>query len=135
MDVTFLSDNVTSYGDEDGVLKVVISVGLFYEEYVDAIREGDGEHVKRCLKFLLPIFKSANRKNYSLEILYTLYQYYFLLSSREAEELIWSRFVNVHGIPGKNIPMDLHMEHLNKVLKSLRQIRKAFIVQEGLSKF
>ena len=25
--------------------------------------------------------------------------------------------VNVHGLPGRNIPTDLHMEHLNRVCK------------------
>ena len=31
-------------------------------------------------------------------------------------ELMWGRFVNVHGKPGKNIPNDLHGEHLNRVV-------------------
>jgi len=31
---------------------------------------------------------------------------------------LWSHTVNVHGKPGKNIPMDLHMEHLNRDLAS-----------------
>ena len=34
-----------------------------------------------------------------------------------SNQLIWSRTINVHGRPGKNIPMDLHMEHLNRELK------------------
>ena len=33
------------------------------------------------------------------------------------QELIWNRFVNVHGLPGKNIPADLHQEHLNRMCK------------------
>ena len=32
-------------------------------------------------------------------------------------QLIWSRFVNVLGRPGKNIEADFHMEHLNRVAK------------------
>ena len=28
-----------------------------------------------------------------------------------------SHFVNVHGQPGRNIPVDLHMEHLNRLAK------------------
>ena len=35
------------------------------------------------------------------------------------QELIWSRFVNTKGLPGKNIPCDIHMEHLNKTLKTI----------------
>ena len=41
----------------------------------------------------------------------------FKLSPRMSEELLWSRFINTHGLPGRNIPTDLHMEHLNRVLK------------------
>ena len=29
----------------------------------------------------------------------------------------WSRFINIHGCPGHNISCDLHMEHINKVVK------------------
>ena len=47
-----------------------------------------------------------------------LVQHYFLLSPRLSRQLIWSRFINVHGKPGRNIPCDLHLEHLNRVLKT-----------------
>ena len=32
-------------------------------------------------------------------------------------QLKWSRSINVHGHAGKNIPADLHMEHLNRVCR------------------
>jgi L1 cell adhesion molecule like protein len=32
-------------------------------------------------------------------------------------QLMWSRIVNIHGQQGKNIPHDLHMEHLNRECK------------------
>ena len=112
--------------------KEVISLGLFYEEYEDSVREGDGSRVLRCLKYLLPIFKGTNHKNYSLEVLYTLYQYYYILSPREAEEMLWCRFVNVSGLPGKNIAADLHMEHLNRTLNdSIRQPTNECITRAG----
>ena len=34
-------------------------------------------------------------------------------------QLLWSRCINTHGSPGPNIPCDLHMEHLNKRLKTV----------------
>lgn len=34
-----------------------------------------------------------------------------------AMQLKWSRTINVHGRPGKNIAADLHMEHLNRECK------------------
>ena len=44
-------------------------------------------------------------------------QYHFTLSPRYAQQLIWSRTINTHGLPGRNIPCDLHMEHLNRLAK------------------
>lgn len=40
------------------------------------------------------------------------------LPERMKQQLLWSRTVNVHGQPGNNIPMDLHLEHLNRQCKS-----------------
>ncbi len=42
----------------------------------------------------------------------------YTLSPRLSAQLIWSRFINVHGGPGMNIAGDLHMEHLNKIAKT-----------------
>ena len=38
-------------------------------------------------------------------------------SPRIAAQLTWSRCVNVKGGKGRNIPLDLHMEHLNRTVK------------------
>ena len=69
-------------------------------------------------KFLLPIFKSTGRTNYSLEAFTVLAQYYYLLSPRMATQLAWSRTVNTYGRPGRNISCDLHLEHLNREVKN-----------------
>ena len=87
-------------------------------EFQDAVKEGDGLRVLRCYRYLLPIFKSSRRKNYSIEILNFLVQHYYSLSERQAAELVWSRFINTRGQPGKNIPNDLHCEHLNRLCKT-----------------
>ena len=104
-------DDVTNYANE------VISLGLFYSKYKDAVREGDGQRIKVCWKYLLPIFKASDRRNYSGEVLRMLYSYYYTLSPRQAQQLLYSRFVNVHGVRGRNIAADLHMEHLNRTCK------------------
>lgn len=67
---------------------------------------------------MLPMFHSSGRKNYAVETLQFLLHHDYLLSEREAAELLWSRFINVHGRPGKNIPNDLHCEHLNRLCKT-----------------
>ena len=63
------------------------------------------------------MFVSAGRKNYANEALLFLTQHDFILSPRMAEQMLWSRFVNIRGVPGGNIPADLHNEHLNRNCK------------------
>ena len=67
---------------------------------------------------MLSLFKASNKTKYSVEAFNMLSQHHFILSERLSKQLLWSRTVNVHGQPGKNIPMDLHMEHLNRVFKN-----------------
>ena len=43
--------------------------------------------------------------------------YYYILPNRYAEQMLWGRFINSEGGSGHNIPADLHMEHLNRLLK------------------
>ena len=105
-------DEVYEYARE------TLSLLLLRGEFQDAIREGDGERVLRVWKFLLIIFKASNKVNYSIEALNFLAQYYILLPPRLRQQLIWSRFINTHGKQGKNIPCDLHLEHLNRSLKT-----------------
>ena len=97
--------------------KNLTGLGCFYLEFSDAIKEGDGLRVLRCWKYLLPLFKSSSRKNYSIEVLNMLCQCEYDLTPRQSQELIWSRFVNTHSAPGRNIPADLHQEHLNRLCK------------------
>lgn len=94
-----------------------LSLGLLLMEFNDAIHEGDGSRIFRCWRFFLPLFKAADRTNYSIEAFTILAQEKYLLSPRMAMQLKWSRTINVHGLPGKNIPADLHMEHLNRECK------------------
>ena len=39
------------------------------------------------------------------------------MSPEQFDRLLYNRFVNVTGHPGRNIPADMHMEHLNRQLK------------------
>ena len=109
------NDQVFAYASE------VMSLGLFYLEYNDAIKEGDGLRLLRCWRYLLPLFKLTGRTNYSLEVLYMLYNYHYVFSPRQAQQLIWCRCINTHGMQGRNIACDLHMEHLNRLCKEAVQ--------------
>ena len=104
-------DSVLSYAEE------VFSLGLFLMEFIDGIHEGDGNRILRCWKYMLMLYKSSNKTKYSIEAFNLLAQYHFIFSDRLRDQLLWSRTVNVHGKAGKNVPMDLHMEHLNRIFK------------------
>ena len=95
-----------------------LTLGLFLMEFIDAIREGDGHRIIRCWRFFLLLFKASNRKNYSIEAFTLLCQFHFIFSERMKQQLVWSRTVNIHGRPGRNVSMDLHMEHLNRECKA-----------------
>ena len=97
--------------------KKFLGLGCFYLEFSDAIKEDDGERILGYWQYLLPIFKSSGRKNYSIEVLCMLCQFEFEPPPRQAQELIWNRCVSTHNAPGRNIPCDLHQEHLNRIVK------------------
>ena len=113
----FTSDS-SSKGTAYAYACETLSLTLLWKEFKDAIREGDGNRVMDVWKYLFLIFKSSGRTNYSIEAFTLLVQYHFLLPPMLAEQLKWERFVNCHGARGKNISMDLHMEHLNRLCKT-----------------
>lgn len=96
-----------------------LSLGLLWAGFHDAIKEGDGDRLTLYWKFLLVVFKGANRPNYGKEAVKLLLQQKHLFSERKRMQLMWSRCVNTRGIIGHNIPCDLHMEHLNRRIKGI----------------
>jgi len=62
----------TSPNSCDGVYSYatnLLTLGCFYMEFRDAIKEGDGLRVLRCYRYMLPMFYSSRRTNYSIETL------------------------------------------------------------------
>ena len=95
----------------------VLTLGLFISDFKDAVHEDDSNHMLVIWKYLILLFRATGRKNYEIEALTLLSQYHITLPCNLAEQLKWSRFVNVHGLPGTNISSDLHIEPLNKLVK------------------
>ena len=58
----------------------------------------------------------------------------FSLPPRQAAELIWGRFINTTGLLGRNIPNDLHMEHLNRSVKTAIQNLGPNKTEAGITK-
>ena len=92
--------------------------GLLFMNFLDATSEGDGGRLLRCWKFLLLHFKEekATETKYALEALYLIFQTN-LLPPDQAHKLIWNRTVNNKGGPGRNVALDLDLEHENNYLK------------------
>ena len=94
-----------------------MGMALMVRNFHDASREGDGLRIMRCWKFLMLYFKVDNRVKYAVEAFHLLAQVNALLPSHMAYQLIWNRTCNVHGEEGRNIPLHLHVEHLNRIFK------------------
>ena len=91
---------------------------LVWHGFHDSVKEGDGDRILLYWKVMLPVFQQSGHYNYAKEAFLLLAQS-LTLSDRKVTELKWSRTVNVHGRVGCNIPVDLHMEHLNRRLKNM----------------
>ena len=103
-------DGVNNYAS------TVLADGLLLLEFKDAIREGDGLRILRCWKVFM-YFTYARHQNYQYEAFYTLSLVNALASPRVASQITWGHVVNVIGGAGHNVPLDLHMEHLNRTVK------------------
>jgi hypothetical protein len=99
--------------------KSKLSFGLILLEFTDAIKEGDGDRLHDVYKFALLLYKANGKTKYSYAILLYLCQIECLLSEEDAHSLKWNRFFNKHGKVGRNIPLDLRMEQLNKIVKTM----------------
>eukprot|EP00731_Ephydatia_muelleri_P034358 Em0056g17a len=108
---TGTTDHVLEYAKE------TMSPGLLLLEFKDAIREGDGTRILQCWKYFFIIFRATRHKNYCIEAFNLFMQYYYTLPPRYAEQMLWGRFINSEGGQGRNISADLHMEHLNHIVK------------------
>ena len=118
---TMLQKGNTVSKTSDGVFVCacdILTLGLLWLGFHDATQEGDGERVMMYWKALLPIFKTTGWRNYSIEAVNIQVQRSYLLSPRQAAQLVWSCFINTYSHKGCNFPCNLHLEHLNRRLKT-----------------
>lgn len=107
------SDDVYNYNC------ALLTDGLFFMNFLDAIAEGDGGRMMRQYKYLLLYCRAdgTHSTKYALECLYQSFLVNAMLSPRDAERFVWNRTVNNSGKPGKNIALDLDVEHSNNFVK------------------
>ena len=122
---------------DDGIhnyTKVLCHFGALVLEFLDAWAEGDGERVYRCWRLFLPHFHSSGHSKYALEALRLQFQVKALCSPHLAYHLVWDRFINTKGGSGRNIPCDLHNEHMNKLLKEVIAKMGSNLTEEALQR-
>ena len=105
-------DRVNNYA------RVLCHFGSIALEFTDAWQEGDGERICRCWRVFLLHFYKNRRTKYAWEALRLQLQLQSL-PPQLSSQIMWNRFVNTHGGLGRNIPCDLHNEHLNKLFKEI----------------
>ena len=70
-------------------VSMLVTLGLLYMEFADAIREGDEGCILCCWHYFLVVFKVAGRKNYSIEAFHLLSQHNFIFSDCMHMQLLW----------------------------------------------
>jgi len=82
-----------------------------------------GERLIRCWKFFMLHFKADGRTKYAVEAFNLLVQVKATLTPQMAHRLVWNWMCNPKGGEGKNVQLDLHNEHLNRVFKDINTFR------------
>ncbi|KAK7939596.1 hypothetical protein WMY93_002922 [Mugilogobius chulae] len=95
-----------------------LSFGLLLMDMQDAVKEGDGERLLRLYSVAFLLYKTYGHHQYAYSTFLLTVQVNATLSPSLAHSIKWNRFWNGQGGQGRNIPLDLHLEHLNNFLKS-----------------
>ena len=114
-----LGELVVDSGDcVHGYARVLCHFASLVLLFVDAWKERDGERILRLWKILMLHFHAERKTKYALEALRLQFQVN-TLQPYLSHQLTWGRFVNTHGGQGRNLPCDLHNEHINKLYKAI----------------
>ena len=108
-----------------------LSFGFLLANFLDAVKEGDGERLMRLYKVALLIYKAYGHTQYAYSTFLLTVQLNATLSPRLAHNLKWNRFWNGKGGKGRNIPLDLHLEHLNNFLKAFLKNKGPNLTEES----
>lgn len=100
-----------------------LTFGLLMMLFSDAVMEGDLASLLKFFKVALLLLHTYQRVKYAYVILLFLAKIYAILTEKLAFEVFQNRYYNNAGKAGRNVPLDLILEHLNKLLKlALKQL-------------
>ncbi|KAJ7218595.1 hypothetical protein GGX14DRAFT_390366 [Mycena pura] len=92
---------------------------MLFEEFSEALSDGDIGRVHEVLKVLIFMFAGASKQNYTT-ILLDLYCLFRYEASKELKDAIWNNWlVNLTGLLRRWLPDDLMQEHYNKWLEDM----------------
>ncbi|KIJ05902.1 hypothetical protein PAXINDRAFT_20870 [Paxillus involutus ATCC 200175] len=90
---------------------------LYVLELVDATSDGDFGRIEDILGYLAMVFRGAGSNNYCSEILHFLHNLKKIWTPEFADIMRDNMLVNLTGLEGHCMPIDLNIEHLIKFLK------------------
>lgn len=98
---------------EEHIDDALLTDGLLFLNFLDATSEGDEARILTQYKHMLLYCKADNQHStkYALECLYQFFLVFALLSPRDSERFTWNRTINNVGRLGKNVALDLDVEH------------------------
>ncbi|XP_066924982.1 uncharacterized protein [Clytia hemisphaerica] len=96
-----------------------LALGILLMDADDSVKEGDGQRLSCIWNILTFLFRLNNNRKYAFLGLRHRACELALLSPQRWHQLKWNRFINKEGGVGKNISIDLRLEHINKVMKGL----------------
>ncbi|KAF6766018.1 hypothetical protein DFP72DRAFT_1161701 [Ephemerocybe angulata] len=92
---------------------------LLVIELVSAVKDGDFGRVEDVLPDLAFTFRGAGSNNYSTEILHLIHNFKYVWTPEFAEAVRMTSIINISGLPGHGMGIDLNIEHLIRYLKAL----------------
>ncbi|KAF8274044.1 hypothetical protein EI94DRAFT_1768902 [Lactarius quietus] len=96
---------------------------LYVAELIRAISDGDIGHIEDMLPILAMMFRGAGGNNYCTEILHFILNLKHVWTSEFADIMCDNMLVNLSGLAGHAMPIDLNIEHLIGELKGLLQAK------------
>lgn len=117
-----ISQGIQLFGPDDDIINYqhsFMEMFLLVMKFHNSISEPDGYRLlRRWMFILITLFFYGSRSKYTLEARYLLLQYYVVLSPRVAKQMIWNRFSKSRSEMWGIIPLDMALEHMNKILKT-----------------
>ncbi|KAF8873122.1 hypothetical protein BD779DRAFT_1452195, partial [Infundibulicybe gibba] len=92
---------------------------LYVVELVNAIADGDFGHIEDILPDIAFIFRGSGSNNYSTEILHFLFNLKHVWTPEFANIMRDNLLINISGLPGHAMGIDMNIEHLIWYLKAL----------------